>query len=196
MIVMPSNNTSGLCHYLAGAYPGRIGLLISPKGWRIPPRYFPWAMDNGAFTDFDPELFCKCLDRAKHINRPIFVAVPDALGDAEETSRLWKEWSGKINFPLAFVAQDGHEPQDVPKDAFAVFVGGTSEWKLSNAHKFKGVAKWLHIGRVNTGGRLKWANECCEADSVDGTGFFRGDQKQKQDLIDYVSGGRGFACEF
>lgn len=196
MMIMPANNTSGLCHYLAGAHPGKIGLLVSPGGWRNPPYYFPWAIDNGAFTGFDPDLFRLCLRRATLIDKPpIWVAVPDVVSNAEATLKMWHDWHHQIDFPLAFVAQDGCEPQDVPKQAFAVFVGGSTEWKLANAHRFKGVSTWLHIGRVNTMSRLIWADQC-GADSVDGTGYFRGNKAQKQALIDFVTGGKQLEFNF
>ena len=189
MMIMPSNNTSGICHYFAGAYPGKIGLLISPNGWRIPPYYFPYALDNGAFTGFEHDAFILMLRRAKLIKPPLWVAVPDVVGDAEATNKMWGRYHGKIDFRKAFVVQDGHEPQDVPKDAHAVFIGGSTNWKLNNAEKFKGVSNWLHIGRVNTESRLRWAKDL-GADSVDGTGFFRGDKKQKQAFIDFFEGRR------
>ena len=95
----------------------------------------------------------------------------------------------KIDFPLAFACQDGLEPQDVPKQAFACFIGGSTEWKLNNAHKFKGVRPYLHIGRVSTKNRIIWAEQI-GADSIDGTGFFRGRGKQYYDFIEYFEGSR------
>lgn len=178
--MMPSNNTKGLVHYLAGAFPGKIGLLISPAGWRQAPFYMPYALDNGAFTGFDESGFVKMLSRPKD-HPPMWVAVPDAVGDAEATSRQFHEWKDRIAFPLAFCVQDGHEPQDIPSGVQCVFVGGTTEWKLANAHKFKGATKWLHIGRVNTLKRLDWA-ERIGADSVDGTGWFRSPERTDQML--------------
>jgi len=186
MMVMPSNNTGGVTHYLAGRFPDRIGLLMSPDGWRNPPWYMPYALDNGAFTGFDAGAFDKHLHRAEFVHKPLWVAVPDRVGDAETTNKMWHEWKDKIPYNKAFVVQDGHEPQDVPKDAYAVFVGGSTEFKLGEGHKFKGCAEWLHIGRVNTYKRLIWADEI-GADSVDGTGFFRGPDMTGQ-LIRYLEG--------
>ena len=70
---------------------------------------------------------------------------------------------------------------------FCCFIGGTTKWKLKNAHKFKGIVEWLHIGRVSTLNRLRWA-ERIGADSVDGTGFFRDgkDGKRSRELIEYL----------
>ena len=45
----------------------------------------------------------------------------------------------------------------------------------------------LHIGRVTTLGRLKWAEQI-GADSVDGSGFFRGRGKQYNDFIEWFLG--------
>ena len=187
MIVMPSNNTAGLVHYLAGACPGKIGLLISPGGWRLPPFYMPYAIDNGAFKGFKKKPFMDLVARLHPLkNKPLFIAVPDKLADPEETLKLWHMWQGQIKFKKAFVAQDGHMPQDVPKNADAVFVGGTTDWKIENAHKFKGLTKWLHIGRVSTPNRLDWA-AAIGADSCDGTGFFRS-TRRKMDLFEFITG--------
>jgi hypothetical protein len=186
MMIMPANNTSGVVHYLAGAFPGRIGMLLSPSSWKRPPWYMPFGVDNGAFTGFKPAAFVDLLCKIRLCHQPLWVAVPDKVADPEETNRLWRQWCGRINYPLAFVAQDGHLPQDIPRGAAAVFVGGSTDWKLTQAHTFKGVAPWLHIGRVNTARRLEWAEEI-GADSVDGTGFFRSG-RQRADLIEYVTG--------
>lgn len=188
MIVMPANNLTGLIHYLAGAYPGKIGMLISPRGgWKKPPFYLPYAIDNGAFTGFDEKSFRDLLTKPYFLtNQPLFVAVPDKLADPETTLKLWHIWHDQIPYKKAFVAQDGHMPQDVPKKADAVFVGGTTEWKIKNAHIFKGLTNWLHIGRVSTPNRLQWAAEL-GADSCDGTGFFRS-ARRKLDLIEFITG--------
>jgi hypothetical protein len=186
MMIMPANNLSGVVHYLAGAYPGSVGMLISPGSYKRPPFYLPYAIDNGAFIGFEEVAFQFLLRKVSLLrNKPIFVAVPDCVGDAEETNRLWHQWHDKIEFPLAFVAQDGHEPQDIPTKAHAVFVGGSTDWKLSSAHKFKSVCKWLHIGRVNTLGRLHWAVDI-GADSIDGSGWFRGIRERNQ-MIRFIT---------
>jgi hypothetical protein len=193
MMLMPANNTSGIVHYLAGKYPGKIGMLISPKYWKNPPYYIPYALDNGAFTGFNPDIFTQHINRPNRFHRPLWVAVPDAIADPEMTFRRWHKWNRIVaahGFKLAFVAQDGMEPQDVPPEADCVFIGGTTDWKISNAYKFKDVAKLLHIGRVNTLGRLKWAEDI-GADSVDGTGWFRGRDKKYYDMIEWFEQKQG-----
>lgn len=178
MMVMPGNDTGGLVHWLAGRHPGKIGLLNTPRSFKPVPFYLEWALDNGCFKQWEPELFLKALMKTRTMKSPLFVVVPDVVGDAEATLKQWHKWAKKVvafGVPLAFACQDGLEPQDVPKEPVRpayCFIGGTVEWKLANAHKFKGVCTFLHVGRVSTGARLWWAEEI-GADSVDGTGFFR-----------------------
>ena len=189
-MLMPSNNTGFAVGYFAGKYPDKIGLLISPEGWRIPQFKMAYALDNGCFKKWDHGGFFHMLRKATMIHAPLWVCVPDAVADAETTFRRWKKYSKRIadmGFKLAFVAQDGMEPQDVPNNAHAVFIGGSTGWKLDNAEKFKGSSQWLHIGRVNTETRLIWAQEI-GVDSVDGTGWFRGDRKQTNAFIEFFEG--------
>jgi hypothetical protein len=189
-MIMPSNNTAGLVHYLAGAYPGKIGMLISSNGKsNKPPFYMPYAIDNGCFTGFEEDKFFIMIREFRLLHAPLWVVCPDMVGDHEATLDLWNRYSAKIKsygYKTAFACQDDCEPQNVPTDADVCFVGGSTEWKLSNAHKFKSVAKWLHIGRVSTGNRLIWAKQC-GADSVDGTGYFRS-RKQRQDMVEFIIG--------
>lgn len=191
MMVMPSNNTNGIVHYYAGKYPGKIGLLISPDGWRRSPDYLPYALDNGCFTEWNPGKFFGMLKQAIQMNhQPMWVCVPDAVGDRHTTLERWylhHERIKDMGFSLAFVVQDGMTPGDVPSQAKCCFVGGTTEWKLEKAGEFKGVCERLHIGRVNTLKRIQWA-ESIGADSVDGTGFFRGRDKKHYDFRRYFEG--------
>lgn len=187
---MPANNTSAIVHYFAGKYPGKVGILNTPFSYKKPPFYLPFALDNGCFTRWDEKEFFLMLRKVSLLReQPLWVCVPDVVADAEQTNKRWHKYHHRIDFKKAFVVQDGHEPQDVPKEAYAVFVGGSTNWKLNNAHKFKDASDWLHIGRVNTETRLRWAEEI-GADSVDGTGFFRGRKKQYFDFIEFFEGRR------
>lgn len=62
----------------------------------------------------------------------------------------------------------------MPWDEFdALFIGGTTRWKLSEAaHELAAEAKrrgkWLHMGRVNSWPRMQIAS-AMGCDSVDGT---------------------------
>jgi hypothetical protein len=109
----------------------------------------------------------------------LFVTVPDVVGDAASTRRLWPFWSrlvGGLGWPLVFVAQDGLQPSQVPWDEMAaIFIGGSTAYKESaEARSLCGYAKakgkWVHWGRVNGKRRYELALKA-GADSIDGTGF-------------------------
>ncbi len=79
-----------------------------------------------------------------------------------------------LGYRVAFVAQDGQESLPVPWDEFdALFIGGSTEWKLGPhareiAAEAKRRGKWLHMGRVNSERRFKYA-AAIGCDSADGT---------------------------
>src|SRR5262245_9525999 len=93
-----------------------------------------WAMDNGAYSGFEPAPFVRMLER--FYGRPgcLFVAAPDRVGDAHQTLLEWPFWQRLIRgigFRPALVAQDGLTVDDVPwAQVGALFIGGTTEWKL------------------------------------------------------------------
>lgn len=193
-MIMPANNTSGIVHYYAGAKPGSVGLLYTPEGilnhcWGGIRWYFPYAIDNGAFVRFDKDQFIKALVRITKFHPPLWILVPDVVADAEATIIKWHYWHRRVApfGRLAFAVQDGMDPVDVPPEAYCVFVGGSTKWKLQNAPRFKGVSKWLHIGRVNSPKRIEWAR-MIGADSIDGTGFFRGNPNRLKNAIERRQG--------
>ena len=139
-----------------------------------------FAVDNGAYAGFDAEAFLSLLKREghrKHLCR--FVAVPDVVGSARRTLEVFDYWQPKLKgWPLALVAQDGQE--SLPIDWYklsAVFIGGTTEWKLGPHAKAvvqagRAQGKWVHVGRVNTPARMEYF-EKMGAESIDGTGLSR-----------------------
>lgn len=138
---------------------------------------FVWAADNDAFNGFDEPKYSGMLDALTGVPACLFVTVPDVVADAEATYLLWERWRGEIadrRLPAGFVGQDGATVADVPwPEISALFVGGSTEWKLSDeAHRLVVQAqhegKWVHMGRVNSGQRLKVAKSW-GVDSVDGT---------------------------
>lgn len=201
--VMPSNNSGIQIGYLAGKYPGRIGWLISPEGWRTPPSWMPYALDNGAFgawvnkRKWDEKAFLELLrTAAQNKSRPIWVVVPDVVTDREATIKRWFKWVPRIknilpNTPLAFAVQDGMSPEDVPANADLVFVGGSTEWKWRYLRTWTDRFARVHVARVNTAGKL-W--QCYEAgaESCDGTGWMRGGEERLHELeffLEQTTGG-------
>ena len=139
-----------------------------------------FAIDNGAFAGFDAKSFLSLLDRERDaISLCRFVAVPDVVGSARRTMEVFEHWRYQLAlWPLALVAQDGLEDLDIPwRGIEAVFIGGTTAWKVSKeaaavVRAAKSIGKWVHAGRVNTPARFEYF-EKLGADSIDGTGLSR-----------------------
>lgn len=140
----------------------------------------PWACDNAAFGhQWDSERFQKAILFKVHNCpvRPLFVPVPDVVGDSRATLDLFHIWQPIMRaagLPLAFVLQDGSENQQLPWHLFdTVFIGGSRkylsgqwgrgpfiEWKESAAaadliREAKRRGKRVHAGRVNGLKRLR-----------------------------------------
>lgn len=146
---------------LAGDIDPRFGVLTShhhgiAAGVRAGRR---WAADNGAYSrSFDPDRFVKWLDTMIEFRSTcLFVAAPDVVADSIATDLLWSAWYPRLSaWPVAYVAQDG--AVDIPAQAAALFVGGSTRWKLSAAAvSLIRIAQarrlHVHIGRVNGGKR-------------------------------------------
>lgn len=155
----------------------------------------PWALDNGAFKQFNAELFIALL--ARFAGRPgcLFVAVPDVVGNSAETLARFERWAPVVRgygFPVALVGQDGMQPSDVPWNAIdALFIGGTTAWKLgSGARALAAIAcalgKWVHMGRVNSLRRLRYA-ESIGCSSIDGTGFTKHTDEMLRRVAPYMT---------
>jgi hypothetical protein len=194
LIVMPSNNSSMHLGWLAGRYPGRIGWLLSPDGWRTPHRWMPYALDNGAWPAFmnrkpwDEEAFTDMLECATRATQPRWVLVPDVVANREATLAMWRQWSPALRdygWPLAFAVQDDMTQADVPADADVIFVGGSTEWKWATTWDWAKNNPRVHVGRVNG---YTWLWHCHDAgvESCDGTGWFRGDKEQLAGLERYL----------
>lgn len=149
-----------------------------------------YAIDNGVVTldgsglpatdpHWNPDRWSECLDRHMDDPRCLFAVVPDAVGDVAETNRCWGAWweaPKRRGYRLAYVAQDGCRA--IPSVADALFVGGSTEWKLGpEARALVALAKrqglWVHMGRVNSRRRLAYA-AAIGCDSVDGTFLAKG----------------------
>ncbi len=198
MMVMPSNHSGGIVHYLAAKYPGKIGWMMSPGGFKEPRAWLPYVIDNGKFktNDWKEEQFFDLLDRCNLSRfKPDWVAVPDEVANRDRTLRLWDYYESRVRkygWRLAFVVQDGMTPNDVP-DCDVVFVGGSTNWKWRNAALFCATFPRVHIGRVNWVDKLEYC-ERIGAESCDGTGFFRGgsDSVQGIQLQQFIAGRRRF----
>jgi len=139
------------------------------------------ALDNGSFKTFDKPRWLRMLDEWEDAiwngaDPPLFVALPDVVGDAQRTSELFEHYKLRTNeFARALVLQNGIERVTIQwADLRAVFIGGDDDFKLSPiafrcARVAKQLGKWVHVGRVNTAKRMAaWMGV---ADSIDGSGI-------------------------
>lgn len=181
----------------ACAFERSIGLMIQPgNSYHLKVDRYPfWAADNGAFTraagGFNEEKFRTMLKRPTlqdFAASCLFVVAPDKLvvlpngvviGDAAGTLEQFPAWAREIRacgFPVALVAQNGLESMldAVPWGLVdCLFIGGNTEWKLSDAARqciveAKRRGKLIHMGRVNSFSRLARASEML-CDTADGT---------------------------
>ncbi len=176
-------------------YPGAVGHLLTPGNRNAPASLsLTYAADNGCYHGFHPDAFTAFLGRlARAERKPLWVCAPDVVGGAECTLDYWPRWMMTIaahGLEPAFVLQDGMQRRELP-GAKAFFVGGTTKWKLSGhvvglAEEIKGRGAWLHVGRVNTLRRLRFAHEI-GADSVDGSCFSRWADKFLLWAVRYVA---------
>lgn len=176
-------------------WPEWYGILRSPRrystGILARESGRKWCADNDAFHGlFCPDTFRHWLAKMSTFsNRCVFVACPDVVGDAEATLQLWREWApliDRLGYVPAFVCQDGQKPNQIPGIAEAIFIGGSTEFKMGVSARDcvaegKRRRAWVHIGRVNSQRRLAYFSSL-GADSADGTTVNRGPEVKRQML--------------
>jgi hypothetical protein len=158
---------------------GTLAYIDTPAQGNKRPAGVTWMADNGCFSNnWDAAKWWRFLeDNAHDAPTCLFATAPDVVGDAAATLARSAEWLPRIQalgYPAAFVAQDGLENLEVPWDSFSVlFLGGTTTWKLGpHARELTAEAKrrgkWVHMGRVNSERRWRYA-DAIGCDSCDGT---------------------------
>lgn len=173
--------------YLSGA-PHPKALTIPKVGFMLTPAMknkidftdVTWAADNGRFSspdDYTDKAFLQWLDERKGKGECLFACAPDVLADPVATLKDSIPMLPVIRrrgYKAALVAQDGQEYLPVPwGELDALFIGGTTIWKLSSGaealvREAKRRGKWVHMGRVNSWVRVRYAASI-GCDSVDGT---------------------------
>ncbi len=205
MLIMGQSNR--IWHYWCGRYPGSVGVLIAPSyGTKVPiDKWMPFALDNDAYTawrdkkPWDEDAWFKMLSAVRMTClQPLWVAVPDVVGDRQSTLNSWAYYACLVpdGWPKAFCVQDGMTPADVPMSASVVFVGGTDGWKFPNLAMWTENFPRVHCARVNAPEMF----EACErlgCESVDGTGWFR--EPSRDDKVPalerFIEGHRSHAAE-
>lgn len=141
-----------------------MGVIAAPNMRGIPAAIrngATWAADLGCL--YGPEFVKRYDVKAKlwletlvpYYTQCLFITVPDIVGDASATLEAYEENAWRFTgFPLAYVAQDGAEDLPIPVSAHTVFIGGSTQWKLSYAAELviqRTIAenRHVHVGRVN-----------------------------------------------
>jgi hypothetical protein len=168
LILVGSGHKTCLEHQGAG-----FGRLMQPRDYGhaadTAHAGIPWAADNDAFggwTQQKADRFKRMLDTIYGLPGCKFIASPDVVCDHDRTLEMWHEWREEMSaawLPTAFVLQDGATSDTIPWQALdAVFVGGSTEFKLSaeaerliKEARLRG--KWRHMGRVNSRKRFDYA---------------------------------------
>lgn len=205
MIVMPANSTGWFWHCLARET-RRIGHLYSPGAERGPWPWFPFALDNGAFSCWDPiqnifdqekweaneAKWRKLLLWAQSVNqRALWAIVPDVPGNASKTMEKWNRFANEVKFskiPIALAVQDGMEARDVRRlspQPDVIAIGGSTEWKWKTVEKWAEEFPRVHLLRCNAQSKLDYL-ESIGIESTDGTGWNRGDRNQTKGLENWA----------
>lgn len=165
----------------------QLGWMVTPDmGNRLPDHGY-FAIDCGMYglvqrgipEKFDMARYERFIEKkqAEAGDRLLFVVTPDMPFSADGTIEAYERYGQRTKATgarTAFVTQDGMQSEDIPwRDVDAIFVGGSTEWKLgqesvalmSEAHRR---GKWVHVGRVNSGKKFR-AAVSAGADSADGT---------------------------
>jgi hypothetical protein len=175
---------------------GQLGYIDTPlQGNRRPPGV-DWCADNGCYSAGYPGdlSWLRWLRSRDDVDRCAFAVAPDVVGDAVATyhrSRIWLHHIRWLGYPVAYAAQDGAMIATLPWDEFDVlFIGGSTDFKLGPvmrgiAEEAKRRGKGLHMGRVNSERRLRYA-KFLGCDSCDGTYLTFGPDVNLPRLLRYL----------
>jgi len=157
-----------------------VGVMLQPATYapeRVGALGFPcWAVDNGCFAQgdrFSLDAFYRWLGRVPR-HRLLFVTAPDVFGNARATLERSLPVLRDLDPPRAFVAQNGATVDLIPWDDLEwLFLGGDTKWKLGPdarrlAHEALRRDKFVHMGRVNSEKRIRYASAigCAAADGT------------------------------
>jgi len=184
--------------YLSGKYADHsaIGSLRTYNGWSRINIPGVWAADNGCFNQpekYSDTGYLRWLSRLNTKNC-LFAVAPDVVGDAIATRKRAYPMLPRIRelgFKAAYVCQDGETPDQILWDELdAIFIGGSTKWKLSQAAAdiakiAKQKNKWVHMGRVNSYKQMSLA-AAIGCDSVDGTFIAFAPDKNKSELLGWL----------
>ncbi|MGA4995828.1 hypothetical protein [Nonomuraea bangladeshensis] len=164
---------------------GRLGAIVTPAQGNKLEEGWTWCGDNGVFQKREQggaypgdDAFLAWLDKLKPFQETcLFVVAPDVPKNAFKTALRSYEMLQRIRdkgYPAALAGQDFTEFCNWWSwdDFDCLFIGGSTEWKLSDAaaslaQDARANGKHVHAGRVNSGIRAAHFRDL--ADSYDGT---------------------------
>lgn len=170
-----------------------LGVLSSPRRFYADVGDWPWAADNDAYSNWNPDRFRAMLVAISGMEGCLFVTAPDVVGDARATTERFYEWLPTLREcgqPIGYVTQDGLDAP--PWDEIdAVFVGGTDLWKMSDQNRriieeAKTRDLWVHMGRVNSHQRVRYAKSI-GCDSFDGMSLSWFKDRWLQQFLDHAA---------
>jgi hypothetical protein len=176
---------------------GMLGMIATPAAGNAVMDGVDWCADNGIYGGTYPgdDAYLQWLvTRARLLHRCCFAVAPDVVGDAKATlerSAPMLPRIRRLGYPVALAAQNGLEHLTVPWDDFDVFfIGGDTAWKLGPharalVREARRRGKWIHMGRVNSEARLRYAHEIgCH--SADGTYLAHGPDTNLPKLLAWL----------
>lgn len=178
--------------------PENVGWMLQPWKGNHPMHHRWWGADNGRFAAPDAytdEKYIGWLTKLlPYGHRCLFATAPDVVCDPVATWELSEPLLPvirSIGYPAALVAQDGIENAAIVWESFdCLFIGGSTEWKLSEGayalmREAKHRGKWVHMGRVNSFRRLVAAS-LSSVDSTDGTFLAFGPDRNLPRLVSWM----------
>jgi hypothetical protein len=158
-----------------------LGLLDTPNSRYKKSDTWVWAADNGCFnakTFVGEQAWFEWLTQNQgQRSSCLFASLPDVVGSHDDTLTRSAKWFSPVTdlgYRPAFVIQDGATIESIPwGELGAVFIGGSTEFKLSNQARdivqyAKSKSLHVHMGRVNSFRRFRYA-QSIGVDTVDGT---------------------------
>lgn len=176
---------------------GMLGMIATPAAGNAVVDGVDWCADNGVYAGTYPgdQWYMEWLAARAHLlHRCCFAVAPDVVGDAAATlerSAPMLPLIRRLGYPVALAAQDGIEALTVPWDEFDVlFIGGSTAWKLGPyargvVAEARRLGKWIHMGRVNSGRRLRYAH-AIGCHSADGTYLAHGPDTNLPKLLGWL----------
>lgn len=163
-----------------------FGLLLTPDRPEMRDGFDRYAIDNGAWGAHQrgerwmPQRWLALV--RVHGHGADWCVLPDIVCGGSRSLALSCWWLPRV-FSLSprwlIAVQDGMEPETVSRllgPRVGVFVGGSTEWKLSSMEAWGHVCResgaWLHVGRVNSAKRIATCS-LSGAHSCDGTSATR-----------------------